>query len=109
MKRSARLPINPAHSVFTACRWTVFALFVALACWNARQASALEAGYAQADITPLLGSPLAGRLERWTYTPPDDMRRAVAAVERLFAPADARSDDAAEEASGGAAAMTRTG
>lgn len=26
-----------------------------------------------------------GRLEQWPYTPPDDMRRAVAAVRRLFA------------------------
>ena len=34
-----------------------------------------------------LTRPFAGRLERWTYDPPDDMRRAVAAVERLFAPA----------------------
>ena len=32
-----------------------------------------------------LTRPFAGTLEHWTYAPPDDMRRAVAAVERLFA------------------------
>ncbi len=31
-----------------------------------------------------LARKFAGRLERWTYTPPDDMARAVAAVRALF-------------------------
>ncbi|MEZ5668040.1 MAG: mitochondrial fission ELM1 family protein [Alphaproteobacteria bacterium] len=31
-----------------------------------------------------LTRPFAGRLEHWTYDPPDDMRRAVAAVTALF-------------------------
>lgn len=35
-----------------------------------------------------LTRPFTGKLEQWAYTPPDDMRRAVAAVRRLFAASD---------------------
>ncbi len=33
--------------------------------WVTAPAAALEAGFAKAEITPVLGTPLAGRLERW--------------------------------------------
>lgn len=42
-----------------------------------------------------LTRPFAGRLERWDYRPPDDMRRAVAAVEELFAAGVPAGDSAA--------------
>jgi mitochondrial fission protein ELM1 len=45
--------------------------------------------------------PFAGRLEHWRYQPPDDMRRAVAAVRQLFADGAPPGDSAASPARAG--------
>jgi hypothetical protein len=57
-------PIPTWVYVPTVVRFAVAALAFCIL-WLTQSANALEAGFAKADITPVLGTPLAGRLERW--------------------------------------------
>jgi len=65
MNHSTRLPF--ANRRLLCSRAPLCALIVLLlgSTWFTTEAAALEAGFARADITPVLGTPLAGRLERW--------------------------------------------
>lgn len=64
--KNRRLHGSRSASVFrTAARFVVLGTLLLAVTGISSRALALEAGYAKADITPVLGTPLAGRLERW--------------------------------------------